>query len=243
MCDKRKEFPMYSKKTLALAVSIGAFILQSCGGSITYDFDDVALGEIPEGFEMLSVRSNRGQNSTDAPTTPTSEYQAVEDESAPNAESGNRVMKVEPTNNPLYEHAHILWTDELDFTDGIVQVDLKATDNQKGHGGVVWRFQDHTNYYAVRYQNMNGDVRIIRVKDGQVSWESTPSHTAPTDFDQWRTLRVEVEGNNIRVYIDDVQFIDFTDDNPGSDAGGVGLFARGDVSIVSFDNLTVSGNL
>jgi hypothetical protein len=175
--------------------------------------------------------------------SPTVTWEAVEDATSPDTAADNRVMAMTEHSGSVYAHGHHCWTNQIEFSDGTIEVDMVGRDTEKGHMGVSFRIKDHKTFYAIRFQAANGDLQTIDVNNGNIQYRTSQASTNFQGFDTWRKLKVEVKGNNIKVSVNDQQFIDYTDtSDPITEAGGVGLFARGDVSIVSFDRLTVSGD-
>lgn len=211
--------------------------------TVVWDFNDVELGSIPDGWQTMSGESSPNGATVTHDGSPTANWEAVEDATSPDTAADNRVMAMTEHNGSVYAHGHHCWTNEIEFTDGTIEVDMVGRDTEKGHMGVSFRIKDHKTFYAIRFQAANGDVQTIDVNDGQIQYRTSSASTDLQGFDTWRKLKVEVEGNNIKVSVNDQQYLDYTDDSdPITEAGGVGLFSRGDVSIVSFDRLSVTAD-
>ncbi|MFC1584537.1 family 16 glycoside hydrolase [Fibrobacterota bacterium] len=212
-------------------------------GTLVWDFEDVELGAIPDGWQAMSGESSPSGAAVTTDGSATVTWEAIEDATAPDATDENRVMAVTGHSGSVYEHGHHCWTDEIEFSDGTLEVYLVGRDTERGHMGVSFRISDHNTFYAVRLQAANGDLQTIDVKDGNIEYRTSSVATGFEGPDTWHKLTVEVAGNNIIVSVDDEQFIDYTDEtDPITESGGVGLFSRGDVSIVSFDDFSVTAD-
>lgn len=211
--------------------------------TIVWNFNDVDLGSIPHGWQTMSGESSPNGATVTSDGSPTVKWEAVEDATSPDTAADNRVLAMTGHNGSVYADGHHCWTNEIEFSDGTIEVDMVGRDTEKGHMGVSFRIKDHKTFYAIRFQAANGDLQTIDVNNGNIQYRTSSASTDLQGFDTWRKLKVEVAGNNIKVSVNGQQYIDYTDtSDPITEAGGVGLFSRGEVSIVSFDRLTVSGD-
>lgn len=235
---------MITRTTIILKITIFTLYAFSLfADTIVWDFNDVGLGSIPDGWQTMSGETSPNGATVTSDGSPTVTWEAVEDATSPDTAADNRVMAVTKHNGSVYAHGHHCWTNEIEFSDGTIEVDMVGRDTEKGHMGVSFRIKDNKTFYAIRFQAANGDLQTIDVNDGNIQYRTSQASTNLQGFDTWRKLKVEVAGNNIKVSVNGQQYIDYTDtSDPITEAGGVGLFARGDVSIVSFDRLTVSGD-
>ena len=101
-------------------------------------------------------------------------------------------------------------------------------------GGIVWRYQNPSNYLCARLDTDEDNVLLYRVVNGnrvKFGGEGDLRLKEKT----WYTLRIEHRGERIKVYLDDEMLFDERDQHfktPGS----VGLWTKGD-SHVYFDEL------
>ncbi len=102
-------------------------------------------------------------------------------------------------------------------------------------GGMVWRYRDSRNYYIVRWNPLEMNVRLYKVVDGIRSQLDTAQ--APGDPSAWHTLTIVTVGRDIRGYFDQLLLIEAEDDQfPG--VGRVGLWSKSD-AVTEFDDFTV----
>lgn len=110
--------------------------------------------------------------------------------------------------------------------------------------GLVWRYQDHNNYYIVRANALEHNVVLYKVQNGRrtdlplkgVGRTYGKKVTVPSG--QWSTLRVTAAGALFTVYFNNEKLFEVEDTTfPG--AGKVGVWTKAD-SVTHFDNLSVS---
>jgi hypothetical protein len=118
-----------------------------------------------------------------------------------------------------------------------IEVKVKALQGEVDQGGgLVWRYVNSKNYYIVRANPLENNVRLYKVVDGnrkQMQSESTKVKTG-----EWFTLRVKTQGNQIECYLNDEKVFSDTDDtfpNPGL----IGFWSKAD-AVSLFDNLKIN---
>ena len=101
-------------------------------------------------------------------------------------------------------------------------------------GGVVWRAKDAKNYYLVRYNPLEDNIRVYKVVDGKRTLFQDAK--APPG-DGWREVRAVMKGDHIECYLDGKKFLD-VHDSTFVDRGRVGLWSKSDAQSY-FDDLTL----
>ena len=102
-------------------------------------------------------------------------------------------------------------------------------------GGVIWRAQDHRNYYITRANPLEQNIRFYRVVKG-VRYKLA-------NFDQiisvrkWHTLRGVVRDDHFQILYDGQAVLDVRDET--FKAGRIGLWTKAD-AVTYFDNLQLS---
>ncbi|HXW84571.1 MAG TPA: hypothetical protein VEJ86_09210 [Candidatus Binataceae bacterium] len=102
-------------------------------------------------------------------------------------------------------------------------------------GGVVFRYVDPSNYYALVAGCPSDYFTLSRVSDGKV--EVLQQKVVPTDQGAWYKIKVNAQGDHFTCYDDNKMVFDATDSKIGK--GRVGFFGAND-SQAEFDDLTVT---
>jgi hypothetical protein len=101
-------------------------------------------------------------------------------------------------------------------------------------GGIIVRVTDKDNYYVVRANALEDNVRLYRVIRGRRS-EFAGADTKVRSG-AWQTLRLRVEGSRFRVHFEGKQLFEGSDTRlPGP--GAIGLWTKAD-SVTHFDQLS-----
>lgn len=124
---------------------------------------------------------------------------------------------------------------DASYTDFALSTQFKPISGEEDQAaGLIFRVEDENNYYIVRANALEDNVDIYKYVDGERT--QTASEPAELDTGEWRGLRVEVEGEDIRVLLDKKEVVEATDDE--FTAGRVGLWTKAD-STSCFDNVMV----
>jgi hypothetical protein len=101
--------------------------------------------------------------------------------------------------------------------------------------GIVFRYRDANNYYIVRANALEDNIRLYSVQDGRrqelADWSGQVSPNV------WHALRADVVGDRIQVYWDGRRVIDDRDVTFGA-PGKVGVWTKAD-SRTHFDDFVV----
>ena len=100
--------------------------------------------------------------------------------------------------------------------------------------GIAWRYRDPGNYYSVALDLRAQNIRIYRVFAGNRT-RLEDEDDLELDPSAWHTLKVEDNGNRMRVWLDGVPVVD-TRDRSLHEPGAVGVWTTGDAT-VWFDSL------
>jgi len=195
--------------------------LNEPGSTWTYDFEDDGADERPGGFEF--ARTGGG---------PPGRWRVVAAEGAP---SGAHVLEQSDTSDD--EMRFLVAAAEMPpVSDVHVSVRARPVSGAVDQAfGLVLRYQDESNYYLVRANALEHNVRLYHVKDGKrTQLRSWSGSVAP---DQWHTLETEAVGDELRVSFDDRTLID-AHDTTFPNRGRVGLWTKAD-SVSQFDDFTI----
>ena len=121
------------------------------------------------------------------------------------------------------------------YQDVEVSVRLKASGGSRS-AGLVWKYQDPLNHYAVQLDLARQEISMYRVSGGnRIRLEREDD--LELDADAWHSLRVLQERGEIRVYLGGIRVFGERDRLPRA-AAGVGLWAAGDATVM-FDDFRV----
>jgi hypothetical protein len=126
--------------------------------------------------------------------------------------------------------------DPLIATDITVSVRFKAVDGTVDQAaGLVARFKDKDNYYIVRANALENNIRLYKVERGDR--KQFAGANVKVLSGQWQRLTLEVKGSHFQVLLNDTLLFE-ADDPTFRDAGKVGLWTKAD-SVTYFDDLTI----
>lgn len=189
------------------------------GGEFECSFDEVKLGEIPEGWRVAETAS------AGTPAT----WAVIEG----GAVQGNpRLLAVTETANSGRTY-NLLIATETKLKDLEVEVKVKAmTGKEDQGGGPIWRATDADNYYIARWNPLENNFRVYFVKNGRR--KQLASADIETDPKKWHEIEIKHVGNHIIAEFDDKKILELDDDTFG-DAGMVGLWTKADAA-TAFDD-------
>ncbi|MBI3406028.1 MAG: hypothetical protein HY046_11285 [Acidobacteria bacterium] len=185
------------------------------------DFESDAPGKTPAGFSTALTGGG-------GPVR----WEIKEDPTAP---EGKKVLAQTSADSTDYRFPLCIY-DGLQFKDGSVNVHFKAVSGKVDQAaGIVIRYIDKDNYYIVRANALENNVRLYRVVKGERIQFAGARHTVATG--QWHRLALGVRGSHFNVYYDGAILFD-ADDKMFSEAGKVGLWTKAD-SVTYFDNFVI----
>ena len=115
-------------------------------------------------------------------------------------------------------------------------VRLKATGGGRT-AGVVWRYQDPLNHYAVFLDLTRQRLALYRVSSGnRIRLESEDD--LQLDPDAWHTLRVLQDDGEIRIYLGGIRVMTERDRQPRV-PGAIGVASSGDTTAL-FDDVRIA---
>jgi hypothetical protein len=218
---------MASTAGCADAASTGNFTSQfgaaKPSAELKVDFEDTAPGRTPADFTTDLTGGG-------APVS----WVVQEDGKAP---SGKRVLAQTSADSTDYRFPVCV---HKDFSGKNVQVSVsfKAVAGKVDQaGGIVVRYRDKDNYYVVRANALEDNVRLYHVVDGERKQFAGAS--TKVSFGEWHRLTLGVKGKHFQVFFDDKPLFE-ADDATFAEAGRVGLWTKAD-SVTRFDDLTAEG--
>jgi hypothetical protein len=183
----------------------------AAGQPAEWSFDRGEAGKPPAGGEVFGgtweVRAE-----ADAPSKPNVLAQTATDEDFPAIRLGTAV-----------------------YTDLTATVRFKSVSGKDDQAaGIIFRVQDKDNYYIARANALEDNVILFRYASGKRS--TLREGSVKVSSGEWQELKVEVEGNRFRAFLNGRQVVEATDD--AYPAGGVGLWTKAD-SVTRFDDFRV----
>ena len=189
--------------------------------AITLDFDASVVGTLPTGFSN-AVTGGGGPAS----------WMVVEDFTAP---SGGKALAQTSTDKTSFRFPLCIY-DGFTAPDVTVSVSFKPVSGTVDQAaGLVARYRDKDNYYVVRANALENNVRLYKVERG--NRKQFAGENVKVLSGKWQTLALEVKGTHFRVLFDDALLFE-ADDATFKNAGKVGLWTKAD-SVTYFDDLRV----
>ncbi|HTF77400.1 MAG TPA: hypothetical protein VK620_24325 [Bradyrhizobium sp.] len=179
------------------------------------------LGSTPTGFTF--ARTGKGGEA---------EWTVAEDQTA----SQGRAIEQTSTDRTDYRFPLAIH-ESLSAANLDVEVRFKAVAGKIDQaGGIAVRLQDADNYYVVRANALEDNVRFYRVVQGRR--EQLEGANLEVTANQWHTLRLRAEGERFTVSYDGKMLFGVID-KTFAEAGGVALWTKAD-SVTRFDAMTIT---
>jgi len=206
---------------LIVVCSLLVFARVSLAAPTVLDFDTAEVGKLPADFSTALTGGG-------GPVI----WVVKEDASAP---SGGKVLAQTSADTTDYRLPLCVY-EKFIAKDVEVAVRFKAVSGKVDQaGGLVARFQDKDNYYIVRANSLENNVRLYKVVGG--SRKQFAGVKAKVSSGEWHTLKLNVKGKHFAVFFDDKLLFE-ADDDTFPEAGEVGLWTKAD-SVTYFDDLTI----
>jgi 3-keto-disaccharide hydrolase len=209
---------------LAALLTLGCLAQSRDAGAaeaITLDFDASAVGILPTGFSG-AVTGGGGPAS----------WVVVEDFTAP---SGGKVLAQTSTDKTSFRFPLCVY-EGFTASDVTVSVNFKSISGTVDQAaGLVARYRDKDNYYVVRANALENNVRLYKIERGNRKQFAGANVKVPSG--EWQTLALEVKGTHFWVLLNDTLLFE-ADDATFKNAGKVGLWTKAD-SVTYFDDLRV----
>jgi hypothetical protein len=187
---------------------------------MTIDLSPMPIGAAPEGF----TEGLTGQGEAVC-------WRVLADDSAP----GGRVIAETSRDTADYRFPLCIY-DSLTAADVEVSVRFKPVDGAVDQaGGLLVRARDTQNYYLVRANALENNVRLYKVTDGVR--RQIAGHNAEIASGAWHSLSLKIAGDRLDVTFDGAPVLSVRDVTfPGP--GKVGLWTKAD-SLTHFADLTI----
>lgn len=123
------------------------------------------------------------------------------------------------------------------YEDLSIEARIKAIqgDEDRG-GGLVWRYVDKDNYYIIRANPLENNIRLYMVVSGKR--KQLESKDISMNTGDWFSIKVVTKGNRIECYYNSNKVFDTTD-KTFTNAGLVGFWSKAD-AVSLFDDMNIS---
>jgi len=206
--------------TVAAVVVLGASLIPGGVAAETVTFGNTPIGDVPKAFE--TARTGNGHEGV---------WGVVED---PQAEGG-RALEQRTPDTTDYRFPLAIYTPRV-ARDVDITIRFKAVAGRVDRaGGVAVRVLDHKNYYVVRANALEDNVRFYRVVRGNRQ-QIAGGNTRVTSG-EWHTLGLKAEGDRFTISLDGRELFSANDTAFGAE-GRIALWTKAD-SITRFDRIDI----
>ena len=211
-----------------------ALALSAAGAEIKIDFGDVATGQMPTNFHAALAGGGRP-----------GEWKIIMDEVPPLLAPlspqapvvTRRAVVAQTSTDPTDERFPMLIYDGETFKDFNLTTRFKIVGGTvEQMAGVVFRFQNESNFYVFRASALGKNVRFYKVVNGIRSDPIGPEMDIPTNT--WHTLGVQCQGNQITCWLDGKLVMPTLHDNSFA-TGKIGYWTKSDAAS-HFGDTTIS---
>jgi hypothetical protein len=212
------------KQTSYFVLAI-AFVISACKSDSTQEAN---AQTVANGRDTTITFSNAG------PSKLPSGWSAVTGTWVASLENSNVLLKMTGNDGNDFNIAVFKSTN---YQNAEIEAKVKALQGEEDQGGgLVWRYINSKNYYVVRANPLENNIRLYRVVDG--NRRQMQSVSAKVKTGEWFTLKVRILGNRIECYMNDEKILSDTDDtfpNPGL----IGFWSKAD-AVSLFDDLKIN---
>src|SRR5918998_6754107 len=175
-----------------------------------FDFEEMAVGAAPPGFAVALTGGG-----------PPPRWVVLEDPSSP---AGPKVL-AETSRDRTNDRFPLAILDGFEARDVAVSARFKPVSGTVDQAaGLVARLRDPRNYYIVRANALENNVRLYRVVDGRRT--QFAGVDVPVPRDRWQTLGLRVAGERFEVSLDGRTLFSATD-RTFAEAGRGGAWGQG----------------
>lgn len=206
----------FTVRRVPVLAAMLALIMKGHAMAETLDFDDGAAGRPPQGWTLAATGKGQPKWTIEPEATAPSKPNVLK-------QSGTATFPVALKNGTA-------------IRDGFVEVKFKAIDGAEDRAaGLIWRAKDADNYYVVRANALEDNVRFYRVVKGRREQiEGVDTKVSPNE---WHQLGLRAEGDRFTVTFNGKRLFTATD-RTFTGAGKVALWTKAD-SVTRFDSIEI----
>jgi hypothetical protein len=202
---------------------MGLAMMTLAAAAETITFDKSAVGAPPENFEF--ARTGGGA---------AGQWVVVRDDSA----ADGRALEQSNTDRTSYRFPLAIYK-RLSARNVDVSVRFKPISGQVDQaGGIVLRFSDPENYYVVRANALENNVRFYRVVNGRRTQLNSADVRVAANV--WHTLGIRADDDRFSISLDGSQLYTANDRTFGK-VGKVGVWTKAD-SVTRFEGLAITSH-
>jgi hypothetical protein len=206
------------------------------GAELKISFSDFAAGQTPTNFHSALAGAGRPGDWKIVTDESPSAFAPLIPQITSTAPLTRRPVIAQLSGDPADEHFPMLIYDGLTFKDFKVTVPFKIVSGvMEQMAGVVFRYQNPSNFYVLRASALGRNMRFYKVVDGFRSDPIGPALDIATNT--WHTLAVQCLGNRITCWLDGKAVMPTLNDSSFS-AGKIGFWTKSD-AVSYFGNTTV----
>ena len=190
----------------------------------TLSLTEVPEGKLPAGWKIDATN----------PKGPLATWAVVTDQGAAKA---GKVLSLTKVHDPSQEVFNLCWNPGLTFQDGAIEVTGRGNSGVIDQGGgIIWRVRDANNYYIIRYNPLEENLRLYVVKNGNRQMLADAGKLN-IKTGEWFTIKVVQQGDLIEGWLNGKKLLEKKDRSIPS-SGGVGFWTKADAAS-SFKDLRV----
>lgn len=206
------------------------------GAELKINFSDYAVGESPTNFHNALAGTGQPGDWKIVTDVLPSAFAPLMPGITPTAPVARRPVLAQLSQDPTDEHFPMLIFDGQTFKNFKLTTQFKIISGvAEQMAGVVFRFQNASNFYVIRVSALGHNLKFYKVVDGIRSVPIGPSLNPATNT--WHTLAVQCLGNQITCWLDGEAAMPTLNDNTFS-SGKIGFWTMSD-AVSYFGDTTI----
>ncbi len=213
-----------------------ALALSASGAEIKIAFSDFAAGQSPTNFHNALAGAGQPGDWKIVTDESPSAFAPLMPQIASTARAVRRPVLAQLSQDPADEHFPMFIYDGQTFKNFKLTAPFKIVSGAAEQmAGVVFRFQNASNFYVVRVSALGHNLRFYKVVDGIRSDPLGPALDIATNT--WHTLAVQCLGNQVTCWLDDKPAMPTLNDSSFS-TGKIGFWTKSD-AVSYFGDTTI----
>jgi Beta xylosidase C-terminal Concanavalin A-like domain len=213
-----------------------AFCLSARGAEIKINFADFAAGQTPTNFTSTVAGAGQPGEWKIVMDTEPPLLAPLTPQAAQNAPAIRRPVLAQLSDDPTDEHFPLFIYNGAPFKNFKVTTQFKIVSGvMEQMAGIVFRYQNPSNFYIFRASALGHNVRFYKVVDGVRGNLIGPELTVSTNV--WHTLAVQCDGSQITCWFDGRETMPTLHDT-SFDGGKIGFWTMSD-AVSYFGDTTI----